>query len=241
MIADYADYFKAVYQTGKVTISSIKPLSSDILQENSFITLTLTASKDDEVVLAAIVVTLPFSGEAEQPSFSYDVYNGPYLDSTSNIITLDNDISLADATIDISTVTVTVTSSNSADVTATLTPKDSYWEFAIDKLSDTIIDTEIVLVFTLSAKIPSKTLPAEATVIITLPKKISSTSIYFEDAVYLADYIQGDKDKIDVDDDIKLIRDADGSAKISLSGGKNFYLNLDFIKYQYFFSDSIIL
>lgn len=217
-VADYVDYFKADYDNvSKVTITVSNPLLTDVLNKNAFITLTLSASKNDEVVLAAVVVTLPFTGEVEQPSFSYDVYRGSYIDAESNIIVLDNPISLANTTIDISSVIVTVTPSNTDNLSVTLSPKDSYWEFSIDKLSTDIIDTEIVLVFTIAAEVSEKGLPAEATVIISLPKKISATTIYFEDNVYLADYVRGDNDKIDVHDDIKLMRDTDSSAKISLS------------------------
>lgn len=103
-----------------------------------------------------------------------------------------------------------------ADYTFTAVVKDNFWQLSIEKLSNDIIDNEVALILHVTAEIPDKTSPAETTIVVTLPKKISSTAIYFEENVYYATY---DSDNnLTIDKDIKLDRDLDGLAVVSTDG-----------------------
>lgn len=116
---------------------------------------------------------------------------------------------------------ILISSSNalfSGQYTFMAVAKDDHWELSLDALPDGTIDNEIALILSVTAKIPDKSSSAEATIVVTLPKKVSPTSIYFEDNVYYAKYDHDTADSISIDKDIKIERDADSSAKVVIEG-----------------------
>lgn len=71
-----------------------------------------------------------------------------------------------------------------------------------------------------TAKIPGQATSAETSIVIRLPKKISNTSIYFENSVYSASYtIDNDKTTIEINDDINILGKADDSVSVLVIKG----------------------
>lgn len=93
----------------------------------------------------------------------------------------------------------------------------------VDLPSD-IVETEIILGLKVTAKIPDQTAAAETSIVIRLPKKISSTSIYFENSVYSASYtVDNGKAVITVDDDILILGQTDASVSVLVIKGYSLY------------------
>lgn len=61
LFVDYKGYFGVSYSNTKVTITLAKSLPDKVLDENASITLKIKAEKEDEEVLAALVIKLPKS------------------------------------------------------------------------------------------------------------------------------------------------------------------------------------
>lgn len=89
----------------------------------------------------------------------------------------------------------------------------------IKDLPSNILDEEVSILLTLKATLKETKTSGEVGVVITLPKKITPTSFYFDGTVYNAEYKNDDKPSIKVDLDITIKEDADYSAQVSLTGG----------------------
>ncbi|XP_030756961.1 uncharacterized protein LOC115882851 [Sitophilus oryzae] len=205
-LSDYSDYFTTTLTDNKLTLTSSKPLTSEITDKNENLPITLTATrKSDNSVLAttSLVINLPSStSDSKKPEFTKFTFNGTYtVTDNAATVALDSDIIILKKS------GITVTSVYIEDATYSgnfelESKEENTYTIKVNSfLSDNTLKTETSLVFTLIA-VSSDGVSGYASLVITLPKIAKEQSVKFKDILYTSEYKNGElKLNIDLETD----------------------------------------
>ncbi|XP_030754867.1 uncharacterized protein LOC115881502 isoform X3 [Sitophilus oryzae] len=220
-LSDYTDYFTTTLTDNKLTLTSSKPLTSEITDKNENLPVTLTATrKSDNSVLAttSLVINLPSSAsDSKKPEFTKFTFNGTYtVTDNGATVALDSDIIILKKS------GITVTSVYIEDATYSgnfelESKEENIYTIKVNSLlSDNTLKTETSLVFTLIA-VSSDGVSGYASLVITLPKIAKEQSVKFKDILYTSEYKNGElKLNIDLETD-----SSDSDINIVLSNENN--------------------
>lgn len=104
-IPDYANSFTVVPIENEITITPTKPLPGNVITENNFIILTLTASGVHAIATSTSVVLEIIKPDITTPVFSQNIYRAEYLE---------------DFNIDLKGTSITLVQGHDSDVVFTL-------------------------------------------------------------------------------------------------------------------------
>ncbi|XP_023310797.1 uncharacterized protein LOC108911331 [Anoplophora glabripennis] len=181
---NYGDNFAANYDDSwHVTIE--KGLDDAILQKNTEIVITLTASANGKEARSALVIKLPSSTDNLAPEFSDAYYLAKYTDNGVKTVEFENEISFTNID-DPSTIDISLDNYEEYFKVSYTSEK---WILNIQKsLGDEILSKNKELVMTMTASETDNDIKGYSALVIELPTTDSESGPVFSEAYYLADY-----------------------------------------------------